>query len=44
MQSGATVVVIDPEASPHTQNRSYALQGQSGRLLPALVAAAWPTS
>lgn len=39
---GAMVVEINPESTPLTARADYFLRGPSGRLLPALVRAAWP--
>ncbi len=41
LQQGATVVVINPDVTPHTSGAMYALQGTSGMVLPALIAATW---
>lgn len=40
-RNGATVVVINPDVTPHTASSDYALQGAAGVILPALVAAVW---
>jgi NAD-dependent deacetylase len=40
--SGATVVEINPNATPLSDRADYVLRGPAGAILPALVAAAWP--
>lgn len=42
--SGATTVEINPEDTPLSAHMAYVLRGPSGVLLPALVAAVWPTT
>jgi NAD-dependent deacetylase len=42
IEYGATAVEINPEETPATVMMDYVLQGPAGRLLPALVASAWP--
>jgi NAD-dependent deacetylase len=42
--NGATTVEINPEETPLSTRMSYVLRAPSGVLLPALVAAAWPTA
>jgi NAD-dependent deacetylase len=39
MQAGATLVVINPDVTPHVSQTTYYLQGPSGQVLPRLVAA-----
>jgi len=39
---GATVVTINLEVTPLESSQCYALNGQAGTILPALVRAAWP--
>ena len=41
--SGATTVEINPDDTPLSARMTYTLRGPSGVILPALVAAAWPT-
>ena len=41
--NGATTAEINPEETPLSARMTYVLRGPSGVLLPALVAAAWPT-
>jgi NAD-dependent deacetylase len=40
-RAGAVVVEINPQPTPLTEQATYALSGPSGRILPALVQAAW---
>lgn len=40
-QAGATLVIINPEVTPHVSANVYYLQGASGVILPALVQATW---
>lgn len=40
--AGAIVVEINPQPTPLSPYIDYRLEGQSGELLPALIAAAWP--
>ena len=42
LQSGATVVEINPNETPLTSYATYVLRGPAGLVLPALVEAAWP--
>jgi NAD-dependent deacetylase len=42
LDRGATLIEINPAETPLTRAATYALRGAAGRLLPALVAAAWP--
>lgn len=42
LHSGATLVVINPDVTPHVSEKAYYLQGTSGQVLPALVRAVWP--
>ncbi len=42
MQHGAKVIEINPVATPLTSMVTFALQAPSGKVLPALVRAAWP--
>jgi NAD-dependent deacetylase len=39
---GATVVEINPDETPGTEIAEFVLRGPAGKLLPALVRAAWP--
>lgn len=41
LSGGATVVEVNPEATPLTRHADYALQGPAGEALPALQAAAY---
>lgn len=41
LSGGATVVEVNPEATPLTPNADYALRGAAGEALPALVSAAY---
>ncbi len=41
LHRGAVVVEVNPTATPLTPQASFALQGPSGEILPALVKAAW---
>lgn len=40
--SGATTVEINPQPTPLSPYMDYRLEGASGEILPALLAAAWP--
>lgn len=40
-RAGATMIVINPDATPHVTEATYFLCGPSARLLPALVEATW---
>jgi NAD-dependent deacetylase len=40
--AGATVVEINPEATPLSDRADHVLRGPAGTVLPALVAATWP--
>jgi len=42
LRRGTVTVEINPEVTPLTPRVTYALHGQAGVLLPALVQAAWP--
>ena len=42
LQHGATVVEINPDATPLTNRAHHALAGPAGKILPALLRAAWP--
>ncbi len=42
LAAGATVVEVNPKATPLTPRADYSLRGPSGEILPALVDAAWP--
>jgi NAD-dependent deacetylase len=44
LEAGATVVEINPTATPLTSRAHFALTGAAGEVLPALAAAAWPTT
>ncbi len=44
MQSGALLVVINPDVTPHVTASTIYLAGASGAVLPALVEAAWGAS
>ncbi len=39
---GATIVEINPNATPLSDSADYVLRGPAGTILPALVDAAWP--
>lgn len=41
LRHGAVVVEVNPEETPLTAHATYALRGPAGRVLPALVRAAW---
>jgi NAD-dependent deacetylase len=41
LEAGAMVVEVNPDETPLTQHATYALQGPAGRVLPALVRAAF---
>lgn len=41
MNAGATLVVINIDVTPHVSQRTYYIQGSSGKVLPALVKATW---
>jgi len=41
LRAGATVVEVNPEATPLTAHATHALRGPSAQVLPALVRAAW---
>jgi len=41
LQRGAAVVEVNPTVTPLTTQASFALQGPSGKILPALVKAVW---
>jgi NAD-dependent deacetylase len=41
LQRGASVVEINPTITPLTSRASFVLQGASGAILPALIAAVW---
>jgi NAD-dependent deacetylase len=43
LEKGATVVEINPNETPLTRQTTYVLRGPAGEVLPALVAAVWPT-
>ena len=42
LQHGATVVEINPDATPLTHRAHHALAGPAGKILPALLRAVWP--
>ena len=42
IEYGATAVEINPEETPATVMMDFVLKGPAGRVLPQLVAAAWP--
>ena len=42
LQHGAAVVEVNPTVTPLTSRATFALQGASGEILPALVKAVWP--
>ena len=42
LRSDAVVIEVNPQRTPLTERAHHFLQGPSGRVLPALVAAAWP--
>jgi len=42
LTGGAVLVEVNPEATPLTPRMTHALHGPSGRVLPALLRAAWP--
>lgn len=42
LESGATVVEINPNSTPFTPHAHFALHGPSGLILPQLLKAAWP--
>ncbi len=44
MQAGATLVVINPDVTPHVSQTAYYLRGPSGEVLPRLVEALAHTS
>lgn len=44
MQSGATVIEVNPDATPFTSRVHFSLRGFSGAVLPALVADVWDRS
>ncbi|HYQ91208.1 MAG TPA: Sir2 family NAD-dependent protein deacetylase, partial [Candidatus Competibacteraceae bacterium] len=41
LRGGATVVEINPQPTPLSTQADFVLQGKSGEVLPALVAATW---
>ena len=43
LRGGATVVEINPQPTPLSAQADFVLQGKSGEVLPALVAATWGT-
>ena len=43
-ESGAITVEVNPEETPLSDRMAYTLRGPSGLLLPALLAAVWPTT
>ncbi len=42
IDAGAMTVEINPSETPLTQWMSYSIRGYAGKVLPALVSAAWP--
>jgi NAD-dependent deacetylase len=44
LHAGATVVEVNPEATPLTPRARHVLSGPAGVMLPALVATAWPAA
>ena len=44
LRRGAAVVEINATTTPLTSSATFALQGASGEILPALVKAAWPSA
>jgi len=42
LQSGSTLVEVNPNPTPLTSRAAYVLAGPAGQVLPALVEAAWP--
>ena len=41
LQRGATVIEINPDETPLTPRAAFVLRGPAGKVLPALVRAAW---
>lgn len=41
-EAGATVIEVNPDATPLTARADYSLRGPAGVVLPALAAALWP--
>jgi NAD-dependent deacetylase len=41
-QRGATVVEVNPTATPLTSCATFVLQGASGEVMPALIKSVWP--
>jgi len=39
---GVPTVEVNPEVTPFTADALYFLQGSAGKVLPALLKAAWP--
>lgn len=44
IDAGALAVEINPSETPLTQWMNYSIQGNAGKVLPALISAAWPQS
>jgi NAD-dependent deacetylase len=42
LQRGATVIEVNPDATPLTCRATHALRGPAGQVLPLLVKSAWP--
>lgn len=42
LEQGANVIEINPEPTPLTRRASHSYRGPAGRVLPALLRAAWP--